>query len=204
MTVLHMRKKSKKKSRPFQRRQDSRSPSSDHRTNGYAVGYRRPPLHGRFQPGQSGNPAGRRKGLRNLKTDVQLALKTPVKLKESGRARNISTQEGMLMVLREKALKGDARALDRLLGLAGLYNNESGETVTQALSTDDQAILAAFADEIRSTRPSTGIEFRGEAESNDRSKAAEIVPISMPPKSGGSLPRIRLHRRPNADEGVRK
>jgi hypothetical protein len=168
------------------------------------VGYGKPPLHTRFRPGESGNPAGRRKGFRNLRTDVQLTLKTPVKVKEGGRARNISTQEGALKVLREKALKGDARALDRLLGLAGLYNNEPGETVAQALSADDQAILAAYADEIRSTRPSTGTEFRAEAESNDTSKAAEIVPISMPPKSGGSLPRIRLHRRPNADEGVRK
>ena len=120
--------------------------------NGYAVGYRKPPLHTRFQPGQSGNPSGRRKGLRNLKTDVQRTLKMPVKVKKGGR---ISTQEGLLMVLREKALKGDARGLDRMLGYASQYNNEPGETVAQALSTDDQAILAAYTDEILSSRPTT-------------------------------------------------
>ena len=37
--------------------------------NGYEVGYRRPPAHYQFRPGQSGNPAGRRKGVRNLATD---------------------------------------------------------------------------------------------------------------------------------------
>ena len=79
--------------------------------NGYEVGYGKPPTHSRFQPGQSGNPAGRRKGVRNLKTDVMRTLTTPVKVKEGGRTRTRSTQEGALMVLREKALRGDrARA----------------------------------------------------------------------------------------------
>jgi hypothetical protein len=35
------------------------------------IGYRNPPQHSRFQPGQSGNPAGRRKGVRNLSTNVR-------------------------------------------------------------------------------------------------------------------------------------
>ena len=37
----------------------------------YEVGYGRPPIESRFQPGQSGNPKGRRKRQRNLKTVVQ-------------------------------------------------------------------------------------------------------------------------------------
>jgi hypothetical protein len=92
------------------------SPSSG--DNDYAVGYRKPPLHSRFRAGQSGNPAGRRQGVRNLKTDVRRTLSTPIKVKEGGRTRNKSTQEGALMVLREKALRGDARALDRIIELA--------------------------------------------------------------------------------------
>ena len=32
------------------------------------VGYRKPPVHTRFKPGQSGNPKGRPKGPRNLAT----------------------------------------------------------------------------------------------------------------------------------------
>src|SRR6478672_516037 len=79
----------------------------------YEVGYRRPPIHSQFQAGKSGNPAGRRKGLRNLETDVKRMLSTPIKVKEGGRTRIKSTQEGVLMVMREKALRGDARALDR-------------------------------------------------------------------------------------------
>ena len=45
--------------------------SNSSRENGYEVGYGRPPKDSQFRPGQSGNPAGRRKGVRNLMTDVK-------------------------------------------------------------------------------------------------------------------------------------
>jgi hypothetical protein len=60
----------------------------------YSVGYGKPPTHSQFRPGQSGNPAGRRKGVRNLMTDVKRTLKVPVSVKEGGRSRKISTQGG--------------------------------------------------------------------------------------------------------------
>jgi len=111
----------------------------------YPVGYRKPPVHSRFQPGQSGNPAGRRKGLRNLETDVKRMFSTPIKVKEGGRTRIKSTQEAVLMVMREKALRGDARALDRSLALAERFNNAAAETAAaQALDADDRAILDAY------------------------------------------------------------
>jgi hypothetical protein len=118
---------------------------TDAGSDAYAVGYRKPPLHSRFRAGQSGNPAGRRQGMRNLKTDVRRTLSTPIKVKEGGRTRNKSTQEGALMVLREKALRGDARALDRIIELAKLFNNDAAESgPTQPLEADDQAILDAY------------------------------------------------------------
>ena len=67
----------------------------------------------------------------------------PVKVKEGGRTRTRSTQEVALMVLRETALKGNSRALDRLFELAQRFNNEEvGQA--QQLPADDQAILAAY------------------------------------------------------------
>jgi hypothetical protein len=114
----------------------------------YEVGYCKPPTHSWFRPGQSGYPAGRRKGVRNLKTDVKCTLALPVKVKEGGRTRTRTTQEAALMVLREKALRGDARALDRFVGLAERFNNAAAEIpVAQALNTDDRAILDAYVAE---------------------------------------------------------
>ncbi len=113
--------------------------------NGYEIGYRKPPKHSQFRPGHSGNSVGRRQGLRNLVTDVRSTLGTPVKIKEGGRTRTRSTQEGVLMVLREKALRGDARALDRLFELARRFNSDGAEVGSaQTLAADDQAILSAY------------------------------------------------------------
>lgn len=124
-------------------------PQKEDEGGSYEVGYGRPPAHSRFRPGQSGNPAGRRKGVRNLKTDVMRTLQAPIKVKEGGRLKTRSTQEGALLVLREKALRGDTRALDRLLELAQRYNSDPGENgPIQELGADDQAILAAYEAEI--------------------------------------------------------
>jgi len=127
-------------------------------SNGYEVGYGKPPQHTQFRAGRSGNPAGRRKGVRNLATDVKRILKVPVKVKENGRSRKISTQEGALMVLREKALKGDARSLDRLLEYATRFNNDAGE-IGLAPCPEDQAILAAYvAEAAAAAKPPTTAE----------------------------------------------
>lgn len=115
---------------------------------GYEVGYGRPPQHGQFRPGQSGNPTGRPKGLNNLRTDVKRTLEIPVRVQEGGRSRRISTQRGALMRLRENALQGNPRALDRFLDLAFRFNNEAAEITAQSLSPDDNAILADYRAEL--------------------------------------------------------
>ena len=128
----------------------------------YPVGYRRPPVHSRYQPGQSGNPSGRRKGVRNLATDVKRTLLKPVTLRVGGRTQKRTTQESLLLVLREKALQGELRAIERLLDLAQRFSADLAESsAAQPLSADDQAILdayraecAAAAMQARSTEPS--------------------------------------------------
>src|SRR5258708_30466944 len=112
-------------------------------SNGYEIGSGKRRQHTQFRAGRSGNPVGRRKGVRNLATDVKRILKVPVKVKENGRSRKISTQEGALMVLREKALKRDARSLDRLLDYATRFNNDAGE-ISLAPVPAGQTILAAY------------------------------------------------------------
>jgi Family of unknown function (DUF5681) len=135
--------------------------STDDGKKGYEVGYGKPPIHSQFRPGQSGNPAGRRKGVRNLRTDVMRMLATPVKVKEGGRTRTRSTQEAALMYLREKVFKDDTRALDRFLELAVRFNDDAAEVgPAQPLPADDQAILAAYVAECvpAETSPATDEE----------------------------------------------
>ena len=110
-----------------------------------AVGYGRPPIHTRFPPGRSGNPKGRAKGARGLKTEVLEMLNTPVIVREGGRKRKISTQRAVLARLREQSLKGEARAIEKLLQLAALHNPGELEQITSALLLEeDQAMINAF------------------------------------------------------------
>jgi len=109
------------------------------------VGYKRPPKRTRFRPGQSGNPRGRRKGVNNFGTDVRKSLKLLVAMTTPEGSRRISTQEALIFRLREQALKGDAKARDRYLSLASIYNDEPVECGAQGgLPEEDEEILEAF------------------------------------------------------------
>jgi hypothetical protein len=121
-----------------------------------SVGYKKPPRHTRFRPGQSGNPRGRQKGLRNFGTDVKATLEAKVAVNENGGRKRVSTQEAMLLRLREKALKGDTRALDLLIRLAQLFNHDGpGEAGgEQEMAAEDREILDAYV-EARMTRAAT-------------------------------------------------
>jgi hypothetical protein len=108
------------------------------------VGYRNPPKHTRFEKGTSGNPKGRPKGSRNFSTDVKDTLKQPVRLSKDGKRETISTQQAALERLREKALKGDNRALDKFIDLARTYNDEEMPGALATLEKTDGEIMADY------------------------------------------------------------
>jgi len=112
----------------------------------YQVGYGKPPTHSRFKPGQSGNPKGRKKGVRNLKSILEEELFRPVSVQEGGKRRTIPILSLVIRQSMAKAAKGETRALTALIPLvqrAGLITaDEVAEAVTQApLSTDEEALL---------------------------------------------------------------
>jgi hypothetical protein len=113
------------------------------------VGYRNPPRGSRFQLGQSGNPKGRPRGSQNFRTDLKSTLSKPVKVNQDGKPRKISTQAAALLRLREKALGGDPRSLDRLLSLAQTHNNEE-VAVGESTSAADMQVLEIFAQRVLS------------------------------------------------------
>ena len=115
----------------------------------YEVGYGKPPKHTQFKPGESGNPKGRPKGTKNLATDLSEELAEKIVVNEGGQQLKISKQRAMIKSLLAKALKGDTRAATVLLKL--LIDAEQATTknaVVEALSEDDQAILARFAERV--------------------------------------------------------
>jgi len=110
------------------------------------VGYGNPPTHSQFRKGQSGNARGRPKNSRNFTTDLREVLSETMTITENGRPRKISTQLAALLRLREKALKGDARALDRLLGLAQQNSEElAARAAERELTSGEDEILQRFS-----------------------------------------------------------
>jgi hypothetical protein len=83
----------------------------------YAVGYRRPPLHTRFQPGRSGNPSGRPKGSPNLKTILEQVLKKQIALRDGNVTKKITKAEAIIRGLVIGAMKSDSRSQATLFRL---------------------------------------------------------------------------------------
>jgi hypothetical protein len=112
-----------------------------------AVGYGQPPKRTQFKPGQSGNPKGRPKGAKNLATRIEEVLSLPVKITQGKRQKWVRTDFAMLLRMREKALNGDLRASERLLGLRMASPEQPGQNAP-ATSAEDEAILADYEAEI--------------------------------------------------------
>ena len=84
----------------------------------YAVGYKRPPEHTRFQPGVSGNPSGRRKGSKNIRSIFEKILGEEISLREGSVTKKITKAEAVVRSLVISAMKGDSRSQQNLFRLA--------------------------------------------------------------------------------------
>lgn len=112
----------------------------------YEVGYGRPPLHAQFKPGQSGNPHGRPKGTKNLRTDLAEELSERITIREGDQAKRISKQRAVVKALVTRTLKGDARAAG-LLTTMMMRLLDTGETAVdeiEPLEVDEREILEEF------------------------------------------------------------
>jgi Family of unknown function (DUF5681) len=123
--------------------------------SGNGAGYGKPPKHTQFKPGESGNPKGRPKGGKNIKTEVLEKLNSTVTVQKNGRLKKISTRRALLEVLGNKALRMDQRAIEQLIRLAEKYDQPAIETI-DSMSSDDQAILDAFVQRVKKEHAQAG------------------------------------------------
>lgn len=110
----------------------------------YEVGYGKPPRQYQFKPGQSGNPRGRKKGSRGLKTELHQVLSEPMTVQMNGHSYTASKQMIVLQSLLARAIKETAAArtvLDLILAIFGA-EDRGGER--ERLSARDQALLDAM------------------------------------------------------------
>lgn len=118
----------------------------------YKVGYAKPPKQTRFRPGQTGNPKGRPKGSKNLKTLVEQELRQMVAIRENGSRSTVTKRKAIAKQLVKKAAEGQDRAIITLLKMDDEL--EAAATAAAAapgaapsndqLDEEDQSVLDEF------------------------------------------------------------
>jgi len=108
----------------------------------YEVGYGKPPKATRWKKGQSGNPRGRPKGSRGLKTDLHAELVSRMEIQINGQRVSGTKQQLMLKTLTARAAAGDVRAITKLVDLVlQIFGPEDRGGDAAHLSANDQALL---------------------------------------------------------------
>ena len=118
----------------------------------YEVGYGRPPLHTRFQPGRSGNPTGRKPSKANLATVLERALAASVIVTENGRRTSRSKLEVAVTQAVNKAAGGDLKALDIVLKLLPILDPQVAQELASPDLVADRALALKVAQRLAAGR----------------------------------------------------
>lgn len=137
---------------PHPRQPDGGSENPLPQQEHYDVGYCKPPAEHRFKKGSSGNRKGRPKSARSFRTEVLEVLTSKVIIKEGGKSRKITTSMATLHRLRQRALSGDTRAMEKVLLLALQYlPNGDGPHLKKVLQEDEE-LLREYRRQIKEGR----------------------------------------------------
>ena len=119
------------------------------------VGYKKPPTHSRFKPGQSGNRTGRPKGAFTAKGLFRKVMNEKLTVTDKGRLRKLPSAQLVFIALRNKVMKGDLKAiqlwlelavkweLDDVKSLGGVFRIEF---VDHKANSDDSEVVKKYPD----------------------------------------------------------
>ena len=88
----------------------------------YEIGYKKPPRHSQFKPGNRVNPHGR--GKRKLRTEAEImndVMNSSIKYREGGKSKRASRIGLLIKRCGAEALKGDVGAAANLLKIRAQF-----------------------------------------------------------------------------------
>jgi Family of unknown function (DUF5681) len=122
----------------------------------YEVGYGKPPVHTRFQKGQSGNPKGRPRGRKNLSSLLNEALNGWVIVVENGRRKKITKREAIITQLVNKSAAADLKATQIVLALVQEVEAQADGSADEAALTEaDHQIIKRIQNRLRAENGGT-------------------------------------------------
>jgi len=123
----------------------------------YEVGFKKPPKHTRFTKGQSGNPAGRPKGAKNLASIIIAQAMQLITVAENGKTRQVTKLEAAMTQLVNKAAAGDFASYRLLLQVLPGAEAQVAKTGAPVLSDErDRQVLAGLLERFKD--PSSACE----------------------------------------------
>jgi hypothetical protein len=100
----------------------------------------------KFKKGQSGNPGGRPKGAKGMKTLLAQELKESITVQQDGKKTRIRRSEALIKRMVNDALQGRDRPRDTVLRYAEAIDQDRQQRTAAELSADDQAILDRYVE----------------------------------------------------------
>ena len=118
--------------------------------------FQRPPRKGQFKPGQSGNPRGRPKHSRNIKTYVDELLSETIPVIEGGKTRKIPRAKAIAIQLVKQAAKGDPKGLAAIMSFTREFDTAVSDLRPNVLArAADMVVFEDIVARIRAGNPST-------------------------------------------------
>jgi Family of unknown function (DUF5681) len=151
----------------------------------YMIGKWRPPLETRWQPGRSGNPKGRPKGRRNVKSELREIVAKKIVVRDGDQERQVSLLGANVLSHGVKGAKGDVRSAGLFLNSAyrmGLVDDERAVAIESA-ERDNGNDSVVLITPVSKSRPSDtlfenlDLQLLAREELTELARLAEIIDL---------------------------